>query len=58
MKYIKEMVYRFPIIKVFIFDTARFAVARSKITQNDAYEGNYNERDLFTYNLDKKLFLI
>ncbi len=43
LKYIKEMVYRFPMIKVFIFDTARFAVARSKITQNDAYEGNYNE---------------
>ena len=43
LDYVRDMVNRFPMIKVFIFDTARFAVAHSKITQNDPYEGNYNE---------------
>lgn len=43
LKHIEEMATEFPQIKVFIFDTARFAVAKSKITKHDAYEGNYNE---------------
>ena len=37
------MATEFPQIKVFIFDTARFVVAKSKVTKHDAYEGNYNE---------------